>query len=199
MPEVKTKTIKKKGIFDIEINSDLIHQVVVSQSSNRRQGNAHTKDRSEKRGGGVKPWRQKGTGRARHGSKRSPIWAGGGVTFGPRKEKNYKKKIPLQMKRKALLMVLSEKKREKTLLFHDLKIKEVKTKAIKDIIDKLNITGSILFVLGQNDKDFVLAQRNIPKTNTITAKDLNAFDLLQHKYVVMQEVAVKAIEDIFLK
>ncbi len=108
-----------KEIFDVKMNPDLIHQVVVSQMSNRRQITAHTKDRSEVRGGGKKPWRQKGTGRARHGSIRSPLWKGGGVTFGPRKDKVFKKEIPNKIRRKALFMVLSEKVRKNLLVLLD--------------------------------------------------------------------------------
>ena len=103
------KTDLPDEIFNVEINSDLLHQVIVSQMANKRQSSAHTKDRGDVSGGGKKPWRQKGTGRARHGSRRSPIWVGGGVTFGPKSEKNYKKTIPQKMKRKALFMALSSK------------------------------------------------------------------------------------------
>ena len=105
-----------KEIFEIEVNSDLIYQVVLAQRGNRRQGTAQAKMRGEVRGGGRKPWRQKGTGRARHGSTRSPLWRGGGVTFGPRADKNYKKRIPKKMGRKALFMVLSAKAKENLIL-----------------------------------------------------------------------------------
>src|SRR3990167_5955176 len=106
----KTSTMNlPKEIFEIKFNADLVHQIAVSLSANKRQISAHSKTRSEVRGGGKKPWRQKGTGRARHGSIRSPLWKGGGVTFGPRKDKVYEKDVPKKMRRKALLMVLSEK------------------------------------------------------------------------------------------
>ena len=96
------QTILPKEIFEVPMNADLVHQVFISHTANQRQNSAHTKNRGEVRGGGRKPWRQKGTGRARHGSIRSPLWKGGGVTFGPRNEKNWKKDIPKKMKRKAL-------------------------------------------------------------------------------------------------
>ncbi len=102
-------TVLPKEIFGLEVSPDLVHQVVLSQTSNRRVAVAHTKDRSDVRGGGRKPWRQKGTGRARHGSRRSPIWKGGVVTFGPNKQRNFKKKINKEMRKKALLMGLSAK------------------------------------------------------------------------------------------
>ena len=100
-------TVLPKEIFEVKINPDLIHQIAVSQSANRRRVIAHTKDRSDVSGGGRKPWRQKGTGRARHGSIRSPIWRGGGITFGPTKERVFSQKAPKRMKRKALFMVLT--------------------------------------------------------------------------------------------
>ena len=118
-----------KEIFEVPINSDLVHQVVLSQIANRRQKTAKTKDRAEVRGGGRKPWRQKGTGRARAGSIRSPIWRGGGVTFGPTSERVFSKKIPKKMRRKALFMVLSAKAKEKLILvLDDLKSEKPKTK-----------------------------------------------------------------------
>ena len=115
-----------KEIFEVEIKNDLIYQVITSQMANKRRVIAHTKDRGEVRGGGRKPWRQKGLGKARHGSIRSPIWIGGGVTFGPRKERIFKKKIPKKMRRLALFMVLSDKaKRKFLILVDDLKISDI--------------------------------------------------------------------------
>ena len=127
---MKTKVYDHKGkearsidlpdtLFGLDWNADLVHQVVVGMQSNARTNTAHTKDRSEVSGGGKKPWRQKGTGQARHGSKRSPIWSGGGITFGPRNERNYDKKINTKMRRKALLVALSQKMRDGQVLFVD--------------------------------------------------------------------------------
>jgi len=188
------KTELPKEITGMKVNSSLIHQVVVSQMANRRKNIAHTKDRSEKRGGGRKPWRQKGTGRARHGSIRSPLWKGGGVTFGPRKEKNYSKKIPLKMKRKAVLMVLAAKAENDLILFKEA-LKASKTKELAELMPKDNC----LIVLGVYDRNLVLASRNIPNLKVMEAKELNALDLLSYKHVVLDKEAVKVIKQTFLK
>lgn len=190
-----------KEIFDVKVNPDLVHQVVVSQMANRRIIIAHTKDRGEVRGGGRKPWVQKGTGRARAGSIRSPIWKGGGVTFGPRKEKVFKKKIPKKMRRKALLMVLSGKAKNNLLtLLDELKIEKGKTKEIFEILKKLPCkNSSTLITLPKYDKKIILASRNIPEVETIQAKDLNALDLLSFKYLLLPKESIKIIKDIFLK
>ncbi len=190
-----------KDIFGVRINRDLLHQVVVSQQSNRRQGTAHTKGRGEVRGGGKKPWRQKGLGRARHGSIRSPIWIGGGTTFGPNKEKIFKKRIPKKMKRKAILMSLSSKVNDKDLIILDkLKIEKPKTKIVADIFKKiLKEEKKSLIVLPELDRNLILALRNIPYLQTIQAKDLNCLELLSYKNVVLLKSSIKIIEDIFLK
>ncbi len=190
-----------KEVFGLEMNDDLIKQVVVSQMSNRRQGTAHTKGRGEKRGGGRKPWRQKGTGRARAGSSRSPIWRGGGVTFGPNKEKNYKKVIPAKIKRKALLMALSAKAKNNLLLLIDeLKFDKISTRQMNEVLGKLPCkTGSLLIALPKIDKTTILSARNIPRVETIQAKDLNALDVLSFKWLVMTKESVKVIEKTFVK
>jgi len=157
-------------VFDVPMNKDLVHQVVVAQTANARQVLAHTKDRSEARGGGTKPWRQKGTGRARHGSIRSPIWRGGGVTFGPTKERVFAKKINKKMKRKALLIVLSSKKRDKEMVLLDkLELAQSKTKQIMEIFNNLktkikkDLTKGTLIVLSTSDQKITRAIKNIPK------------------------------------
>tara|TARA_Y100000310_G_C20681633_1_gene816322 strand:- start:2727 stop:3356 length:630 start_codon:yes stop_codon:yes gene_type:complete len=190
-----------KAVFDVKMNSDLVHQVVVSQISNRRQKVAKVKDRSEKRGGGIKPWRQKGTGRARHGSIRSPLWKGGGVTFGPRTEKNFKKKVPIKMRRKALFMVLTAKVKNKMFLVLDqLKIDKISTKATNEMLKKLFLTkGSGLMLLDKNDKNVIKSINNIPKVDTMPAKDINALDLLQYKYIIVSKEGLKIIEKTFIK
>jgi len=188
-------------IFNIEMNADLVHQIAVSQMANRRQATAHTKDRGDVRGGGKKPWRQKGTGRARHGSTRSPIWVGGGVAFGPTKEKSYKKIVPKKMRRKALFMVLSEKAKKENLIVLDSLPKEYKkTKQVFGLLEKLPSKGkSVLIGVPGYDKDIVLASRNIPKVKTIEARELNVADLLSFRYLLIPKESVKVIKETFLK
>lgn len=195
------QTLLLKEIFDVEVNPDLVHQVVVSQMANRRQASAHTKDRSEVRGGGRKPWRQKGTGRARHGSRRSPLWKGGGVTFGPTNQRVFKKTINKKVRRKALLMVLSAKAKNNLLVLLDgLKIEKPKTKLMVEILKKLPCKGqSSLIALPVLDKNIIRVTKNIPQAETIQAKDLNALDLLNFKYLIMPKTAVKVIKETFLK
>ncbi len=194
-------TVLPKGIFGLKLNPDLVHQVVVSQMANRRQVIAHTKDRGEVRGGGKKPWRQKGTGRARHGSIRSPLWRGGGVTFGPRKERVFKKKINKKMRRKALFMVLSGKvKNNLLILLDELKIEKPKTKLITEILKKLPCQQeSTLIALPDYDKNLILAARNLSKVNTLLARNLNSLDLLSFKYLVMPKDSIKVIKETFLR
>ncbi|HDL74847.1 MAG TPA: 50S ribosomal protein L4 [bacterium] len=195
-----------KEIFEISLNSNLVHQVAVSQMANKRQVIAHTKTRANVSGGGKKPWRQKGTGRARHGSTRSPIWKGGGVTFGPSNERVFKKRIPKNMKRKALFMVLTSKIKEKSLIvLDDLKLENAKTKLMAEIIKNLRIKikdfkkGSIFIALSKKDNNIIKTCRNIPKINTIQAKDLNVLDLLSFKYLIITKQGIELIKKTFLK
>lgn len=188
-------------IFDVKFNPDLVWQVAISQAANKRLPWAHTKDRSEVSGGGRKPWAQKGLGRARHGSIRSPLWRHGGVTFGPRKEKVLKKKIPKKMKRKALFMVLSQKARDEELILVDnLKIEKPKTKEFFRILKNLPLKKiNALIALPKLDKNLILAARNIPKIKTSLAKDLNCLDLISFKYLILPTDSIKVIKETFLK
>ena len=193
-------------IFGLEINEDLICQAVNAQRANTRKVIAHTKDRSEARGGGRKPWRQKGTGRARHGSIRSPIWRGGGVTFGPTKERVFTQKINKKMKRKALFMALSSKVKDKeSILLDKLELTKAKTKKMAEILNKLktklkkDLDKGILIVLPAANEKIVKAARNIPKIKTIQADSLNVLDVLSYKYLLMPQDAVKIIKETYLK
>jgi len=194
--EKQSKGKLPQGVFALEPNDALVHQVVVCQASNQRQGTAHTKDRSEVSGGGRKPWRQKGTGRARHGSRRSPIWAGGGVTFGPRNERNYKKRIPLKMRRQALCMALSSRAKEGNLfLINEFNSAKISTKEMAGLLKALPLKGgSVLVVQSDNKKNLVLSTRNIPKASILIAKDLTALDVLQRKYLVIEQPALAVLE-----
>jgi len=190
-----------KEIFNKKLNTDLIYQVITSQMANKRRSIAHTKDRGEVRGGGRKPWRQKGLGRARHGSIRSPIWIGGGVTFGPRKEKIFEKKIPKKMKRLALFMLLSDKAKRKFLIILDqLGLEEAKTKKIVEIFNKLpSKKEKSLLALPEIDKKIILAARNIPYIEIIQARDLNCLKLVSFKYLIMPKESIEVIKKTFLK
>ncbi len=196
----KTEEISlPEEVFGVKVNPDLIYQTVKAQMANRRQNTAHTKERGDKRGGGRKPWRQKGTGRARHGSSRSPIWRGGGVTFGPRSERDYKKKINKKTKKKALSMVLSAKK-EKDMIFFvsDLKIKEAKTKEMREFLKNLSHEGkSVLIVLPELDRNLLLATRNLENVDTMQAKDINPLDTLSYKHLIVPKASVDVIKENF--
>lgn len=192
-------------IFGLKLNRDLVHQAVVAQMANAREVIAHTKDKSEVSGGGKKPWRQKGTGRARHGSIRSPIWRGGGITFGPTKERNFCKKINKKMKRKALLMVLSGKARDNELLIlDDLKVNSPKTKEMAKIVKNLgkakkDFNRGALIALVEKDENVIKAVKNIPKMETIGINSLNMVDILKKKYLVMTKDGVGATKEVFAK
>jgi len=188
-------------IFEVEIKPVVVQQVVEAQMANSRQVLAHTKGRSEVRGGGKKPWKQKGTGRARHGSTRSPLWVGGGVTFGPTKERNFTKSLNKKVKKKALAMVLSDKvKHESLILLEELSISEPKTKLLLEILQKLPVKNKkTLIVLDKLNENIVKGSKNLPKIATEPAQSLNVVDLLKYDYLLMPVKAIKKISTCYFQ
>jgi len=181
--------------FDIAMNEELVTQVLRVQRANAREAIAHTKTRGEVSGGGKKPWKQKGTGRARHGSIRSPLWIGGGITFGPRSDRNFSLKINKKMKKKALLMTLSEKARDGQLMIVDsFVLPEAKTKRAVSMLKNLKITTSALFALGAKNEGIRRAVANVKKVNTLLADSLNVEDVLVAKTLVIEKSALPIIE-----
>ena len=191
-----------EAVFGLSWNGDLVHQVMHAIQANARAGTADTKNRAEVRGGGKKPWKQKGTGRARHGSSRSPIWVGGGVTHGPLSEKNYKQKVNKKMASKALATVLSAKVRDNEVLFvDDLGLgKAPKTSDAAALVqafagikgfEKLAKarTPKAMLVIPQADRVLSQSFRNIPQVQISLAKDLNTLDVLNYQYVVVIDPA----------
>jgi len=184
-------------VFSTSWNADLVHQVVTGMQANKRTPIAHTKDRGEQRGGGRKPWRQKGTGRARHGSRRSPIWRGGGVTHGPRNEKSYEKKINKKMRTRALYTVLSQKYNDGEVLFVDtISFEEPKTVVAREILTHLSsIKGfedltskkknAALIVQPTNDKITKKSFANIGTIAIDETRNLNPLDVLTYKYLII--------------
>lgn len=192
-----SRTIKlPENIFNVKWNADMVNQVVLSMESNARAGTAHTKDRSEVSGTGKKPWKQKGTGRARHGSRRSPIWVGGGIAHGPRTEKNYTKTITKAMRRGALTAVLSEKFRNGEIIF--IEPLEIKTPKTKDGLAILkNIAKSVeaprlfngrkaygVIALPGKNKTLEKSFSNLPSVNVEMIQNVSVLDVINHKYVV---------------
>lgn len=194
--EVKKIDLSDK-LFALPWNADLVHQVIVSMQSNLREPWAHVKDRSAVSGGGKKPWRQKGTGRARHGSSRSPIWIGGGVTHGPINEKDYSKKINKKMRQKAVLVLLSQKlKKENLLLVDSVSSEGPKTKEAAGLLKNLSTavgakdiaykTGKrVLLLVPQVTEAIALSFRNLKSVEVKSISDTNALDLATYKYVVI--------------
>ena len=197
--EKKTALKLNEKVFGLKANEALVHQAMVAQMANERQNLAHTKDRSEVRGGGRKPWRQKGTGRARAGSNRSPIWMGGGVTFGPRSERNYKKQINKKMKQKALLMVLSDKAANKNLtVIENFDVKEFKTKTIDNLLKKIegkkDKKRSVLIINSKKDEKAKYSFRNLVGVKYINIDNLNIVDLLAKRGAIFTKDSIKIIE-----
>lgn len=191
-------------IFNLKMNNDLVHQVVTSQASNKRQVIAHAKGRGEVRGGGKKPWKQKGTGRARHASIRSPIWKGGGATFGPTKERNFKKKINKKMARKALFMVLSSKAKDKQLFVLDnLILENPKTKEMAIIMKNISIlmdkNPKTLLVLPMMEDKIKRSTNNLKNISAVEARNLNPLEILSYKYLVLVKDSVDALNKTFNK
>ena len=185
-------------VFAAKWRSDLVHQVVEGMRSNKRAGTADTKDRGEVRGGGRKPWKQKGTGRARHGSSRSPIWVGGGVTHGPLAEKNYKRKISKKMRAQALFSVLSRKLKDNEIIFVDsLALTDIKTKQAVRVMENLaKATGFksldnskkkrvLIAIYGRSEKT-EKSFRNLPQLELVFLKNLNPLDVLNYQYLVIE-------------
>jgi len=187
-------------IFNVDIKPNLVQQAVRTQLANKRSVIAHVKDRSEVRGGGRKPWRQKGTGRARHGSIRSPIWKGGGVTFGPRSDRNYSLKMNRKAKKKALLMVLSDKAQDKKIVVIDsLVLAAIKTKDFLKIITKLPLKKTVLAVIPKTDQKIIKSANNIPFVKVIDADSLNVVDIISHEYILCAKPALEVIKKTYLK
>jgi large subunit ribosomal protein L4 len=185
-------------VFGVAWRSDLVHQVVEGMRSNKRAGTADTKDRGEVRGGGKKPWKQKGTGRARHGSSRSPIWVGGGVTHGPLSAKNYKRKITKSMRAQALFSVLSKKFKDGEIIFVDsLTPSDIKTKDAVAVVANIAKAGNLKLpkkvskakiltaVFGRNENT-EKSYRNIKVIEMVFVKNLNPLDVLNHKYLLIE-------------
>jgi len=189
-------------IFGVKSNAELLHQAVVTQMGNERQVLADTKDRSEVRGGGKKPWKQKGTGRARVGSSRSPIWKGGGVTFGPTSDRNFSKKINKKMKQKAIFMALSDKLANGTLVVLDsLQMEEFKTKKFNEVLTAIEnkILNSdrrnILVINDSKDEKVKYSARNLKGTEIINLENINIVELLKYKNLLLTETAIKTLEE----
>lgn len=185
-------------VFAAKWRADLVHQVVESMRSNKRSGTADTKDRGEVRGGGKKPWKQKGTGRARHGSSRSPIWVGGGVTHGPLSEKNYKRKVSKKMRAQALFSVLSKKLKDGEIVFIDsLSLSTIKTKTALDVMKNLAKASGfkpfaeskkvrVLTALFERNVKAEKSFRNLPQLEIVFLKNLNPMDVLNHQYLLIE-------------
>lgn len=186
-----------EAIFGTEVNEPLLHQAIVAYEANRRQGTVSTKTRSEVSGGGRKPWRQKGTGRARHGSTRSPIWVGGGVTFGP-KPRSYRQALPRKVRRAALKSALSAKVLAGDLIVLDsLSLPEAKTKRMAEILKALGASEKALVVLPGPDRNVELSARNLPGVALRQARGINAYEVLKHRKLVITRDGVAQVEEVF--
>ena len=206
MPKVDVYDIKGKKVSDVELaenifgiepNEAIVHSVLVNYLANQRQGTQSTKTRAEVRGGGKKPWRQKGTGRARQGSIRAPQWIKGGIALGP-KPRSYRYTVNKKERRLAIKSVLSSKVLEKELTVLDkIELKEIKTKSMVKALTALKLEGKTLIVLPENDKNVVMSARNIEGVKTISANNINVFDLLKYNNLVLPVDTVKKLEEVY--
>ena len=185
------------SVFGVKVNKDVMHEVVVNYLANQRQGTQSTLTRTEVRGGGIKPWRQKGTGRARQGSIRAPQWVGGGVAIGP-KPRDYSYRLNKKVKRLALKSALSSKVEESEIIVLDaLDCKEFKTKLVADMLAKLNVTEKALIVLPENDKKIVNSARNIRGVDATFVGAINTYEVLNHTKCIILKDAVEKLEEVY--
>ena len=184
------------SIFGVEVNEHLVHMAVLQQLANNRQGTQKAKTRSEVRGGGRKPWRQKGTGHARQGSTRAPQWTGGGVVFAP-VPRDYSFKLNKKEKRVALKSALTSRVVENKLVVVDeLKLDEIKTKKFAEVLNNLKVEKALV-VLNDMDKNVIASAANIPTVKTAQTNELNVFDVLKYDTVVVTKAAVATIEEVY--
>ena len=184
-------------IFAVEINKVAMHSAVVNYLANARQGTQSTKTKAEVRGGGKKLWRQKGTGRARHGSIRNPQWTGGGVALGP-KPRSYKYTLPKKVKRLALKSALTSKVVENNIIvLDDLKLEAIKTKEMVNVLNNLKVDSSALIVLPEVDRNVVLSARNLEGVKTTTTNSINTYDILRYNKFIVTKDAVSKIEEVY--
>ncbi len=205
MPSIKvynmkgqeTGSMELSEIFAIEYNEPLIHQAVVTRLANERQGTKSTLTRSEVRGGGKKPWRQKGTGNARQGSTRAPQWIKGGVVFAP-KSRDFSKKMNITAKRVALFSALSKKIADNEFIVIDnLAVENGKTKEMVAFMDAFKFEKTVLVVMGNNDVNVIRASANIPTLETIAVEQLNTYDVVKNAVVVIAQSAVAKLEEVY--
>jgi len=183
------------AVFSEQVRDGLLFEQVLSQRASRRSGTASTKTRAEVSGGGKKPWKQKGTGRARAGSSRSPIWRGGAIVFGPQ-PRSYAYRLPRTARRAALASALSQKARDgQVRVIEALRLDQPKTKRMQEILAALGIKGSVLIVGATEDRTLELSARNIPYTRVMTVAGLNVYDVLRHEILLIQRDALPAIEE----
>ena len=188
-----------KEIFEIPFNEELIHQALIRQLANKRVAIAHTKTRAEVRGGGRKPFRQKGTGNARQGTIRSPLMKGGGIVFGPRKNRNFSKDMPKKQRRKALFSALSEKARNNQIIgLEGYEAKEPKAKDFAAMLGKLPVERNALVVIPEKNTIIQKSSSNLANTKTILASYLNIHDLQKYKKVVFLKDSIAKLEEVFL-
>lgn len=186
-----------ESVFGAEVRSDIMHEVVVNYLANQRQGTQSTKTRTEVRGGGIKPWRQKGTGRARQGSIRAPQWVGGGVALGP-KPRDYRYALNKKVRRLALKSALTSKVQDSELIVLDaLSCDEIKTKQITNLLKNLNVNEKALIVLPENDKNVVLSARNIKGVDTTYVGTINTYEILSHTKCIILKDAVSKLEEVY--
>ena len=194
----KVKTIElKEEVFGIEPNETVVHHVLVNYLANQRQGTQSTKTRAEVSGGGKKPWRQKGTGRARQGSIRAPHWVGGGIALGP-KPRSYNYTVNKKERQLAIKSLLSSKVLEKELVVVEkLPLKEIKTKEMARVLNNLKVEGKAVILLAEKDEIVQKSARNIEGVKTLQVGTINVYDLLKHKNLVVTEDTVKKLEEVY--
>ena len=183
------------AVFGVALKNHVVHEAYVAQLANSRVGLAHTKTRGDVRGGGKKPWKQKGTGRARHGSSRSPIWVGGGVTFGPRSDRDFTIKVNRKVRRAALCMVLSDRVSDKHFIaLEDLALADHKTRLLADVLKQLpSATHQTLLVVDPKNTSVRRAAKNLPGVTTIAPNSLNVRDLLHHEFVIAPKAEIESL------